>query len=685
MKKARKIVAIVLVLLMVFAFTMLAACNNNKGGSDSASSGGSSSSSDSGSSGGGGGGETVSGTLASMIDPNDVYSVVCCIDSIEYWNAHRYAWQEAGRLWGVKTTWEGMIGDDVTEMVTLFDSVAAKSPAGMVVLGWDEGLGPSIDKAVAAGIPVVCFSGDVTSNRNTWTGSDNHDIGYFGGKAYAESIGGKGKVAILTYPGKGLFDGRQKGFEAAFAEYPGIDVVAIGNTQTDEAIAVQAAKDILTANPDLQGFVCCDATGPNGAATAIEEAGLTGKVDVLGLDRDTAMLERIKAGTVTGAVVQNDANMLYWGMLVLLANNYYGDAMLTTNNDAAGVKLSPDKISCSINYIDKSNVDLYIAANEIYLQNYQSSGITLQEQIDTNDTYSVVCCIDSIEYWNAHRYAWKEAGKLYGVNTAWEGMIGDDVTEMVTLFDSVAAKSPAGMVVLGWDEGLGPSIDKAVASGIPVVCFSGDVTSNRNTWVGSDNHDIGYFGGKAYAESIGGKGKVAILSYPGKGLFDERQKGFEDAFSEFPGIELVAVGNTQTDEAIAVQAAKDILAANPDLKGFVCCDATGPNGAATAIEEAGLTGKVDVLGLDRDTAMLERIKAGTVTGAVVQDDATMLFWGMSSLIAAKYYDPVVMLTTDNKAAGAVLSPNKIRCAINYINADNVDWYMEANEIYLKNQ
>ena len=257
------------------------------------------------------------------------------------------------------------------------------------------------------------------------------------------------------------------------------------------------------------------------------------------------------------------------------------------------------------------------------------------------------------------------------------------MTEMVTLFDNVAARSPDGIVVLGWDEGLGPSIDKAVAAGIPVACFSGDVTSNRNTWVGSDNHDIGYFGGKAYAESINGQGKVAILSYPGKGLFDEREKGFQDAFAEYPGIEVVAVGNTQTDEAIAVQAAKDILAANPDLKGFVCCDATGPNGAGTAVEEAGLTGQVDILGLDRDTAMLERIKAGTVTGAVVQDDATMLFWAMSSLITAKYYDPVAMMTMDNAAAGVQLSPNKIKCAINYISADNVDYYIAANEIYLQ--
>ena len=206
-----------------------------------------------------------------------------------------------------------------------------------------------------------------------------------------------------------MFDGRQEGFEDAFAEYPGIEVVAVGNTETDEAIAVQAAKDIIAANPDLTGFVCCDATGPMGAATAIEEAGLTGQIDVLGLDRDTAMLERIKEGTITGSVVQDDATMLFWAMTVLISDKYYGDALLTTDNVAAGAKLTPNSIGCAINYIDANNVDYYLGANEEYLNPDPMVLPTLQSMIDPNDQYAVVCCIDSIEYWNAHRYGWKKS------------------------------------------------------------------------------------------------------------------------------------------------------------------------------------------------------------------------------------------------------------------------------------
>ena len=38
---------------------------------------------------------------------------------------------------------------------------------------------------------------------------------------------------------------------------------------------------------------------------------------------------------------------------------------------------------------------------------------------------------------------------------------------MVSNLESVISKNPGGIVVLGWDEGLAPSINKAVANGNP--------------------------------------------------------------------------------------------------------------------------------------------------------------------------------------------------------------------------
>ena len=45
-----------------------------------------------------------------------------------------------------------------------------------------------------------------------------------------------------------------------------------------------------------------------------------------------------------------------------------GYALLSTDNKAAGAKLTPNRIETAINYVDSSNVDLYLAANKIYVQ-----------------------------------------------------------------------------------------------------------------------------------------------------------------------------------------------------------------------------------------------------------------------------------------------------------------------------
>ena len=50
--------------------------------------------------------------------------------------------------------------------------------------------------------------------------------------------------------------------------------------------------------------------------------------------------------------------------------------------------------------------------------------------------------------------------------------------------------------------------------------------------------------------------------------------------------------------AAAACLAAAALASHPDLRGYLCCNASGPIGIAAAIREAGKTGKVKVVGID---------------------------------------------------------------------------------------
>lgn len=310
----------------------------------------------------------ATGTIWASIDPDEEYIVVNCLNNIEYFNAHKYMWEQCGEMFGVKVSFTGPADDDMTVMCTAMDSAIAKKPAGICVWGYDAALDSYIEKAQDAGIPVVTFVGSTDEHGDCYIGTSQYDLGYNGGKLYADSIGGQGEVAILTILGSDMFEERTQGFEDAFAEYPGITVVAYGDTKADATIAISAAKDIAIKYPDLQGYVCTDSTGAQGAATALSELGLTGEVDVLGLDRNTETLQMVKDGTITGTLAQNDVSCAYWAFITLFTANHV-NMPLTTDNVAAGAKVAPNYIYTSVNLITADNVDYYLAANDLYATN----------------------------------------------------------------------------------------------------------------------------------------------------------------------------------------------------------------------------------------------------------------------------------------------------------------------------
>jgi ribose transport system substrate-binding protein len=297
----------------------------------------------------------------------DEYIYVSAMGNLEFFNAHKYGWQWAGDTLGVNASYIGPAEYDMNAMVAAFDQAIARNPKGITVFAVEPVLEPSIDKAVDAGIPVVTILGDLpNTKRLAFVGSYQYDLGYVGGQKLAEALGGEGKVAILSIPGVGMFDDRENGYRAAFEDYPGIEVVQVGDTKADTVTSVNTAKDIMQRFPDLAAFAATDSTGGIGAATAVEELDRVGEVKIVSMDRNSDVLEKIREGVVTGTVAQNDAAMAYWALLTLYTYNY-NQAQLTSDNIAAGVNPGPSQVYMAVNYVDSSNLEYFLEANEIYV------------------------------------------------------------------------------------------------------------------------------------------------------------------------------------------------------------------------------------------------------------------------------------------------------------------------------
>lgn len=307
-------------------------------------------------------------------------------------------------------------------------------------------------------------------------------------------------------------------------------------------------------------------------------------------------------------------------------------------------------------------------------------------QLKAEDEYIFVLALQNIEFFNAHKYMWKKIGEDFGVKTTIVGPSDMDVNQTASAIEQAISKNPKGIITWGFDPGMESAVNNAIAAGIPVVPIVGDLAgSDRNTYVGSSQYELGYLGGEALAKEINNKGDIAVLTLPGVQMFDDREQGFRDAIDKINAnggsINIVAVGDTKADIAEALKAGKDIIASQPSLVGFFGTDSTAAFGAVNAVKEAGKTGQIKIVGMDRNSDILQEIKNGNISGTIAQNDAAAVYWAFLALISEKGYS--IPLTSNNASANAFAGPSTIYMKPNYVSAEDVDFYLEANELYSK--
>jgi ribose transport system substrate-binding protein len=134
---------------------------------------------------------------------------------------------------------------------------------------------------------------------------------------------------------------------AVLRKYPGITVVDGGIDNDDIETARQQASVVLKSHPDLSGYLCCDASGPIGIATAIKNAGKTGKVKVVSMDGIKPILDAIKEGVIESSSATIPRMQGSMSVLMLW-------------QASLGVQI-PQAIDTGIDVITPENVDRYLA------------------------------------------------------------------------------------------------------------------------------------------------------------------------------------------------------------------------------------------------------------------------------------------------------------------------------------
>ncbi|MES1150004.1 MAG: sugar ABC transporter substrate-binding protein [Bradyrhizobium guangdongense] len=192
----------------------------------------------------------------------------------------------------------------------------------------------------------------------------------------------------------------------------------------------------------------------------------------------------------------------------------------------------------------------------------------------------------------------------------------DNVDEQRAMVEQVIKDRPDAVIFIPVDDvAMIPSVKLLNEAKIPVVLVYNPLPGSFVTYVGADDFEIGYREARYLFEHLGGKGKIVVIEgTPAAPTNRERLRGYQRAFGEFPGIEVLgsAVGNYQTPDA--KRGMEKLLAEHPQIDAVLSANDSMALGVLDALKAANRTAVV--IGINGILPAVKQIEAGGMLASV---------------------------------------------------------------------
>ena len=295
-------------------------------------------------------------------------------------------------------------------------------------------------------------------------------------------------------------------------------------------------------------------------------------------------------------------------------------------------------------------------------------------------TMGIVVKIGGIPWFNAMEMGIKEKGEELGVDASMIGPTSADPALQVRAIEDLIAKGVDVIGVVPNDEAaLEPVLEKARAAGIKVVAHEGPGLVNVDwDFELASAKGFGETHAELLAQKMGGKGEYAVFVGSLTVPLHNAWADFANAYiaEKYPEMKLIGerygVAESVDDSR---KTALDLLAANPNLTGFLAFGSQGPIGIGRAIEERRRVGEVFVLGPFSPGQGRDLVKSGAITGGFMWNpaEAGRVFVTMGKLLVdgAAIVDgtdiPGLGVVHPDVAGSDIITDNLIA-----INAETVD-------------
>jgi len=219
--------------------------------------------------------------------------------------------------------------------------------------------------------------------------------------------------------------------------------------------------------------------------------------------------------------------------------------------------------------------------------------------------------------WLAVKEGAEVAAKEHGVDlTVLAPLKADNNEEQIRqVEDSITKKTDAIVLIPSDSKGIIPAVEKANAAGIPIINVNTKVGGgSTKTFIAVENYDAAAKVAEAIVNRLDKKGNIIILEgKAGAQSAIDLKQGAEDVFKEYENIKIVASQTANWNRAEAMQVTQNLLQAHPDVDAVFASNDEMAMGAVEAIDQAGLTGKIIIAGLDANKDAQQAIKEGKMT------------------------------------------------------------------------
>ena len=278
------------------------------------------------------------------------------------------AQEAAAELGNVELVYDGPVDGDPTKAANLvgewalqgFDVIAVSADDAQI-------LGTAMKKAQKEGVKLVSWDADTPPDSRSFFVSQAtpQQIGHALVDALAKDVGGEGEVAIISssQTSANQNEWMKHMHEHLKAKYPKMTVVATEYPGEDQDKCLSVAKTLLKAHPNLRGMWGISSVAFPGAAEAVQQAGLSGKVKVTGLSTPNPMKPYVKDGTVTSVVLWDTRDLGY--LTVYTAEAVASGKLKPGATSLMAGRLKERKVEGDrvllgdILIFDKSNIDQY--------------------------------------------------------------------------------------------------------------------------------------------------------------------------------------------------------------------------------------------------------------------------------------------------------------------------------------